>query len=133
MRQKIKEPASDIKKLINDDIIKFYRKNQEVIHPSILLQAIILQVSEEDLNLERMEFIGDAFLQYLATAECYFEHPHENKTQLTSRRTDIVKNSFLFKMAEDKKKSVRTFMLSHLSNTSGVRLAITSQKETSQG
>lgn len=60
---KREEPACDIKQLRNNEIISFYEETKENLHPFILLQAITLEMSEEDLNLERMEFIGDAFLQ----------------------------------------------------------------------
>lgn len=49
-----------------------------------------------------MEFIGDAFLQYIATIKCYLEHPEESKTKIHTRRTNIVQNSFLYKKAEQK-------------------------------
>lgn len=99
--EKNKEPANDIKKIVND-IKSFYEETTVDIHPCLLLQAITLEISQENLNLERMEYIGDAFLQYVATIKCYTEHPEEDKSKLNSRRTNIVQNSFLYKKAEEK-------------------------------
>lgn len=96
-----KEPAYDIKKIFHS-IKSFYEETKFDISSCLLLQALTLEISEENLNLERMEFIGDAFLQYIATIKCYLEHPKENKTKLSTRRTNVVQNSFLYEKAEQK-------------------------------
>lgn len=95
------EPAYDIKKIFHN-IKSFYKETKFNISSCLLLQALTLEISEENLNLERMEFIGDAFLQYIATIKCYLEHPEESKTKIHTRRTNIVQNSFLYKKAEQK-------------------------------
>ncbi|TID28477.1 hypothetical protein CANINC_002472 [Pichia inconspicua] len=68
-------------------------------------QSIIssLNISEEDkvkTHNERLEFLGDAFLQFLTTMIIYERFPHFNEGQLSILRSKIVSNNRLLKLSQ---------------------------------
>lgn len=95
------EYSNDIKKFY-DTIISFQTSTHQEINQGFLLQAITLKSAGEQFNLERLEFLGDSFLEYIATVTTCLQYPSKNKAKLHEIKISVVKNSFLYKMAEEK-------------------------------
>lgn len=53
----------------------------------------------ELFSLERLEVLGDAFLKYVVGRHLFLLHDALDEGELTRRRSNIVNNSNLFKMA----------------------------------
>lgn len=100
-REENPEPSNDLIKLPNK-IISYLGTKDEEISQCLLLKAVTLKRSEEENNLERLEFLGDSFLQYYISLKISAMYPNESKKKLNEYRTNIVKNSFLFEKAQEK-------------------------------
>ena len=53
-------------------------------------------------NYERLEFLGDAILKFLASIELFNSYPNANRDLLFSLRREIENNQFLFEKAKNK-------------------------------
>ena len=53
-------------------------------------------------NYERLEFLGDAILKFLASIELFNTYPNANRDLLFSLRREIENNQFLFEKAKNK-------------------------------
>ncbi|XP_047944446.1 dicer-like protein 4 isoform X1 [Salvia hispanica] len=71
-----------------------------------VLEALTTEKCSESFSLERLEVLGDAFLKF-AVGRCLFlKHDALDEGQLTRKRSNIVKNSNLLKLATMKKLQV---------------------------
>ncbi|RDD42015.1 Endoribonuclease Dicer [Trichoplax sp. H2] len=65
-----------------------------------LLEALTLAEAEDDINLERLEFLGDSFLKFIIAANLFISHPKYHEGQLTNELTKIVRNDNLLKLGK---------------------------------
>lgn len=71
-----------------------------------VLEALTTERCCESFSLERLEVLGDAFLKF-AVGRCLFlNHDTLDEGQLTRRRSNIVNNSNLLKLATSRKLQV---------------------------
>ncbi|CAI5525142.1 unnamed protein product [Closterium sp. Naga37s-1] len=64
-------------------------------HPSFVNWA-----SDEVVTCyQRLEFLGDAFIDYFVTRQLHLQHPHQTPRQLTFRRAALVNNENLSRIA----------------------------------
>nr|AIE15766.1 Dicer-like protein 4a [Salvia miltiorrhiza] len=71
-----------------------------------VLEALTTERCSESFSLERLEVLGDAFLKF-AVGRCLFlKHDASDEGQLTRKRSNIVNNSNLLKLATRKKLQV---------------------------
>lgn len=108
------EPAVEVVHRRNREFDLFTENNPPALpvinEPQLLAkvfthQSIIstLNISEEDkvkAHNERLEFLGDAFLQFLSTLIIYERFPHFNEGQLSILRSKIVSNNRLLKLSQ---------------------------------
>ena len=75
--------------------------------PSLILQAITMSNSNDAINLERLETIGDSFLKYAITTYlfCRYDDIHEGK--LSHLRSKRVSNVNLYQLGRIKKMGER--------------------------
>ncbi|TPP57973.1 Endoribonuclease Dcr-1, partial [Fasciola gigantica] len=58
--------------------------------PANVLQALTMSSSNDFINLERMETIGDSFLKFVVTVHLYLCHPTAHEGKLSHLRSRIV-------------------------------------------
>lgn len=61
--------------------------------PALVLQSLTMSNSNDAINLERLETIGDSFLKYAITAFLYCAHPGLHEGRLSHMRSKQVRNS----------------------------------------
>jgi len=66
--------------------------------PSLILQALTMSNSNDAINLERLETIGDSFLKYAITSYLYIEHPNIHEGKLSHLRSKQVSNLNLYQL-----------------------------------
>ena len=71
--------------------------------PSLLLQALTMSNSNDVINLERLETIGDSFLKYAVTSFLYCTYPNIHEGKLSHLRSKQVSNLNLYRLGRDKK------------------------------
>ncbi|KAF5182541.1 Dicer-like protein, partial [Thalictrum thalictroides] len=64
-----------------------------------VLEAITTEKCMERFSLERLEVLGDAFLKYAVGRHVFLSNETVDEGQLTRRRSSIVNNSHLYKLA----------------------------------
>lgn len=62
---------------------------------AFLLESITTKKCQEHFNYERLEFIGDAILKYVASSYIYWSHPFASEGLLTNERKVLVSNTKL--------------------------------------
>ncbi|THD22021.1 Dicer-1 [Fasciola hepatica] len=70
--------------------------------PANVLQALTMSSSNDFINLERMETIGDSFLKFVVTVHLYLCHPTAHEGKLSHLRSRIVCNSNLYRLGRAK-------------------------------
>ncbi|VDP87442.1 unnamed protein product [Echinostoma caproni] len=58
--------------------------------PANVLQALTMSCSNDFINLERMETIGDSFLKFVVTVHLYLSYPTSHEGKLSHMRSRIV-------------------------------------------
>ncbi len=71
--------------------------------PSLLLQALTMSNSNDVINLERLETIGDSFLKYAVTSFLYCTYPNIHEGKLSHLRSKQVSNLNLYRLGKDKR------------------------------
>ena len=71
--------------------------------PSILLQALTMSNSNDAINLERLETIGDSFLKYAITSYLFNAHDSVHEGRLSHLRSKQVSNLNLYKLGKLKR------------------------------
>lgn len=64
----------------------------------------------EGFSLERLEILGDAFLKFAVGRHLFLLHGNLDEGQLTSKRSNAVNNSNLFKLACERNLPVLFFL-----------------------
>ena len=59
--------------------------------PALVLQSLTMSNSNDAINLERLETIGDSFLKYAITAYLYCAHPDLHEGRLSHMRSKQVR------------------------------------------
>ena len=85
----------------------------------MFLQAITPKSANDNFNLERLEFIGDSFLKFIATLHLFFKETENHQGKLTVQRTRMICNKSLYALAKEKKivSSIQGVKLEHHSAT----------------
>ena len=66
--------------------------------PALLLQALTMSNSNDAINLERLETIGDSFLKYAITTFLFCQHPNIHEGKLSHLRSKQVSNLNLYQL-----------------------------------
>ncbi|CAH8588236.1 unnamed protein product [Heterobilharzia americana] len=84
-----------------DSSIHFYKRAFRP-GPATVLQALTMSCSNDFINLERMETIGDSFLKFVVTVYLYLTYPNAHEGKLSHLRSRIVCNSNLYRLGKAK-------------------------------
>ena len=68
--------------------------------PALILQALTMSNSNDAINLERLETIGDSFLKYAITTFLYCQHPNIHEGKLSHLRSKQVSNLNLYMLGQ---------------------------------
>jgi len=68
--------------------------------PSLILQALTMSNSNDAINLERLETIGDSFLKYAITTFLFIQHPNIHEGKLSHLRSKQVSNLNLYQLGQ---------------------------------
>jgi endoribonuclease Dicer len=66
--------------------------------PSLILQALTMSNSNDAINLERLETIGDSFLKYAITSYLFCSNPNIHEGKLSHLRSKQVSNLNLYQL-----------------------------------
>ncbi|KAL1189126.1 Dicer-like protein 4 [Cardamine amara subsp. amara] len=64
-----------------------------------VLEALTTEKCHERFSLERLEVLGDAFLKFAVSRHLFLHHDRVDEGDLTRRRSNVVNNSNLFRLA----------------------------------
>ncbi|XP_022134940.1 dicer-like protein 4 isoform X2 [Momordica charantia] len=67
-----------------------------------ILEALTTEKCQERISLERLEILGDGFLKFAVARYLFLTHDKSDEGELTRRRSYLVKNINLFKLATRK-------------------------------
>ena len=70
-------------------------------NPSLLLHAITHSSREAGYSYERLEFLGDAVLEFIVSAYLFHKYPKHKEGQLTALRANIVREEYLASWASE--------------------------------
>ncbi|CAL8071278.1 unnamed protein product [Calicophoron daubneyi] len=70
--------------------------------PANVLQALTMSCSNDFINLERMETIGDSFLKFVVTVHLYLSYPQAHEGRLSHLRSRVVCNANLHRLGRIK-------------------------------
>lgn len=91
------------------DIISFCREVDSERHPGpdpgLILQALTLTKAKDSINQERLEIIGDAFLEYVIILKLCVQLEDNEVHQMEGKKQNLVKNFTLYQLAITKKLS----------------------------
>lgn len=71
-----------------------------------MLEALTTEKCQERFSLERFEILGDAFLKFASGRHLFLLHDTLDEGELTRKRSDVVKNRNLYKLATRSKLQV---------------------------
>ena len=77
--------------------------------PSLILQSLTMSNSNDAINLERLETIGDSFLKYATTSYLFCVNTSVHEGRLSHLRSKYVSNLNLYRLG--KKKGLGQFMI----------------------
>ncbi|KAJ9557988.1 hypothetical protein OSB04_012602 [Centaurea solstitialis] len=72
------------------------------VSPDLVLEALTTERCNERFSLERLEVLGDAFLKFAVGRHVFVLNNSLDEGQLTRKRSNMVNNSHLFKLALSK-------------------------------
>lgn len=67
-----------------------------------VLEALTTEKCQERLSLERLEILGDAFLKFAVGRHLFLLHDTLDEGELTRKRSNVVNNSNLLKLARSR-------------------------------
>lgn len=83
-------------------IIRYKFKDEKLLTRALTHNSYLLRISGSGMgDYQRLEFLGDALLEFIVTDEIYHEHPNYDEGMLTKLRADIVSKTPLAKAIED--------------------------------
>ncbi|GFP97060.1 dicer-like protein 4 [Phtheirospermum japonicum] len=83
---------------LKDRLVASFPEGAEVTADRIL-EALTTERCSENFSLERLEVLGDAFLKFAVGRHLFLKHDALDEGQLTRKRSNIVNNSNLLKLA----------------------------------
>ncbi|KAL3824589.1 hypothetical protein ACJIZ3_020618 [Penstemon smallii] len=83
---------------LKDKLVASFPEGEEVTAHHIL-EALTTERCCEHFSLERLEVLGDAFLKFAVGRHLFLKHDALDEGQLTRKRSNIVNNSNLYKLA----------------------------------
>ncbi|KAL8497779.1 hypothetical protein ACS0TY_021203 [Phlomoides rotata] len=86
---------------LKDKLVASFPEGTEITADRIL-EAITTERCLENFSLERLEVLGDAFLKLAVGRHLFLKHDALDEGQLTTKRSNVVNNSNLFKLATRK-------------------------------
>jgi ribonuclease III len=89
---RIKEKLADINKLL-------LFRNEKLLRQALTHRSYVHENPGEGEHNERLEFLGDALLNYLSGEYLYRRHPEKGEDELTRRRSALVDEKQLAKFA----------------------------------
>ena len=78
--------------------------------PSLILQALTMSNSNDAINLERLETIGDSFLKYAITSYLYCQYPLIHEGKLSHLRSKQVSNLNLYQLGRARYELFKLFL-----------------------
>lgn len=100
-------PCDIVKDVSSNEITSFEAKIDLKTHigpsPSLLLQALTAKGAGDEIDLERLEIIGDSFLKYSMSIKSYIKYPDFDEGRLTRFRSRLIQNLNLYQQAKKKK------------------------------
>lgn len=76
-----------------------------------VLEALTTEQCQERFSLERLEVLGDAFLKFSVARHFFLLHDSFHEGDLTSKRSNIVNNSNLLKLAVKRNLQVKSYFM----------------------
>ena len=90
---------SDKEKAVEKSIgINF--KNKEILHKALIHRSFLNENPKEGESNERLEFLGDAVLEFVSSESLYQKFPKEDEGHLTALRAQLVNTYALAGVAE---------------------------------
>jgi len=66
---------------------------------NLMLEALTPRLTRENVDSERLEFLGDSLLKLITTVEVFRLYPTKHEGFLTNKRSKVINNAFLTDMA----------------------------------
>jgi ribonuclease-3 len=76
-------------------------KNRQLLIESLTHPSLNVRSSDEGRDYQRLEFLGDAVIQYLLTRELYHQHREDNEDALTRDRSALARGVSLAGIARE--------------------------------
>ena len=88
-----------------ENILGYTFKNKQLANMAITHKSYAYDMKKDNLDAynERIEFLGDAILEYIISKELYTRLPNEKEGMLTKRRARIVCEESLCKVIKEYK------------------------------
>src|SRR3989344_6126521 len=96
---------------MNDlDSLSSLFKNKELLKQALTHRSWVNENPKERGSNERLEFLGDAILEFLVSKEIYLRFPDKEEGYLTALRANLVNTQNLAKIAEKLKVGDKLFL-----------------------
>ena len=76
-------------------------ENRELLMESLTHPSLNARSPEISRDYQRLEFLGDAVIQYLVTRELFHTHPNDNEGDLTRNRSALTRGVSLARLARE--------------------------------
>nr|XP_045623564.1 endoribonuclease Dicer-like [Procambarus clarkii] len=96
----IARTRDDREKNLSASLVK---KKSDYIHPFVIVQALTLCAVHDNVDLERLEVLGDSFLKYITAEYLYLKDTKHHEGRLSLRRGKLVCNRTLYSLAKSRK------------------------------
>ncbi|MPC24342.1 Endoribonuclease dcr-1 [Portunus trituberculatus] len=70
------------------------------IQPFMILNSLILQGSNDNFDLERLEVLGDSFIKYAVAEYLFLKYPLEHEGTLSQQRSRFISNKTLYSLGK---------------------------------
>lgn len=84
-----------------EDQLQIQFKDSTLLQRAFTHRSYLNENSDADLNNERLEYLGDAVLEFLISKELYLKYPKRPEGDLTSFRSAMVKTETLAETAKE--------------------------------
>nr|XP_045626168.1 endoribonuclease Dicer-like isoform X1 [Procambarus clarkii] len=79
------------------------KRKSDYIHPFVIVQALTLCAAHDNMDLERLEVLGDTFLKFITAEYLYLKETEHHEGRLSLRRGKLVCNRTLYSLAKSRK------------------------------
>lgn len=76
-------------------------KDKNILHRALLHRSYLNENSNEKESNERLEFLGDAILEFIVSEHLFLKFPTEDEGHLTALRSKLVNTTSLAQVAKD--------------------------------